>query len=282
MFDLPQNVHAVTLVMRGPVPWGYFGLNSVALLVAPGPTMLVSGRASEEGELCLAATATGVALSDCLGAIASGLGNEVFSWNEDSQLVASGGQSCLSLASGDAVGGGRLVLQDCAEAMEAGDGRSTFELTAQGQLKLTHMGNYCVVASPASARVEDCETASEAAEAADKFFPAAVAEFDARAAMAAQDTARLVQAAAARQGQLLTRLQDALPKLQTCKLAFARDATRAREALSLAQGARYAGARDTATAAVQRIETALPVDLAAVKGLLAATQQALAKAGMSQ
>ena len=109
-----------------------------------------------------------------------------------------------------------------------------------------------------------------------------MAEFDARAAMAAQDTARLVQAAAARQGQLLTRLQDALSKLQTCKLAFARDATRAREALSLAQGARYAGARDTATAAVQRIETALPVDLAAVKGLLAATQQALAKAGMSQ
>ena len=41
MFDAPLNVKAVTISMRMPMSWGYFGINSVALLAEPGPYMLV-------------------------------------------------------------------------------------------------------------------------------------------------------------------------------------------------------------------------------------------------
>jgi hypothetical protein len=41
MFDAPLNVKAVTISMRVPMSWGYFGINSVALLAEPGPYMLV-------------------------------------------------------------------------------------------------------------------------------------------------------------------------------------------------------------------------------------------------
>ena len=41
MFDAPLNVKAVTISMRAPMSWGYFGMNSVALLAEPGPYMLV-------------------------------------------------------------------------------------------------------------------------------------------------------------------------------------------------------------------------------------------------
>jgi len=41
MFDTPLNVKAVTISMRSPLSWGYFGINSVALLAEPGPYMLV-------------------------------------------------------------------------------------------------------------------------------------------------------------------------------------------------------------------------------------------------
>ena len=41
MFDAPLNVKAVAISMRAPMSWGYFGINSVALLAEPGPYMLV-------------------------------------------------------------------------------------------------------------------------------------------------------------------------------------------------------------------------------------------------
>ena len=41
MFDAPRNVKAVTIVMRSPQSWGYFGINSAVLIAEPGPVMLV-------------------------------------------------------------------------------------------------------------------------------------------------------------------------------------------------------------------------------------------------
>lgn len=41
LFDAPKNVKAVTISMRAPLSWGYFGINSVALLAEPGSYMLV-------------------------------------------------------------------------------------------------------------------------------------------------------------------------------------------------------------------------------------------------
>ena len=41
MFDSPSTVKAVAISMRSPGSWGYYGINSVALLATPGPFMLV-------------------------------------------------------------------------------------------------------------------------------------------------------------------------------------------------------------------------------------------------
>ena len=40
MFDEPRNVKAVTITMRSAQSWGYFGINSVALIAEPGTFML--------------------------------------------------------------------------------------------------------------------------------------------------------------------------------------------------------------------------------------------------
>lgn len=44
MFESPTALQAMTVVMRRPRPWGYFGLNSASMLALPGPSLLV-GRA---------------------------------------------------------------------------------------------------------------------------------------------------------------------------------------------------------------------------------------------
>ncbi len=38
MFDAPRNVKAVMIAMRSPRSWGYFGINSAALVAEPGPS----------------------------------------------------------------------------------------------------------------------------------------------------------------------------------------------------------------------------------------------------
>merc|ERR1711970_1249355 len=72
MFDAPRSVKAVSVTMRSPQSWGYFGINSAALIAEPGPFMLVSGITSTDGEQCLVAGASGIPLEPCLEAIAAG------------------------------------------------------------------------------------------------------------------------------------------------------------------------------------------------------------------
>ena len=41
MFDIPRNIKAVTIVMRSTQAWGYYGINSAAIISEPGPFMMV-------------------------------------------------------------------------------------------------------------------------------------------------------------------------------------------------------------------------------------------------
>merc|ERR1711920_835200 len=113
---------------------------------------------------------------------------------------------------------GRLTLQDCTEALEAGDGRSTFELTAAGQLKFKHLGGYCVAASQNGLHMQDCGAEDVASQ--DKFFLSAVPEFDPARGAAAADLATLLRAAAARQSALTAKLKEVIPRLGSCAVAL--------------------------------------------------------------
>jgi len=144
MFDAPRHVKAVTIAMRTPQSWSYFGINSAALITEPGPLMLVSGITSAAGEQCLIADASEINLAPCLEAIATGTGKEVMQFDQDGQLVSMMDGSCLTLLNGDAAGGGVLAMQECGASASSGDGRTSFVVAPNGQLKLPRMGNYCV------------------------------------------------------------------------------------------------------------------------------------------
>ena len=155
MFDAPRTVKAVTIVMRSAQSWGYFGLNSAALIAQPGPFMLVSGITSAVGEQCLVTGAGGVHLEPCLGAIAGGDGREVLQQDEDGRIVNLADGTCLFLADGDTTGGGLLTMEPCSTSVESGDGRGVFAMTPSGQVKMPQLGNYCLTMAGDSAADTD-------------------------------------------------------------------------------------------------------------------------------
>ena len=188
----------------------------------------------------------------------------------------------MSLASGAADSGSRLALEDCTEALEAGDGRSVFELTAAGQLKFPHMGNYCVVVAPSGlVSVQDCSVAEDSAGGQDKFFATAVSELDPTRAAAAADMAALLSAATARQAALVAKLREALPVLEECKLALSTHSSHVRPNLALGQvggKAAQASEGDAAARAIGEMYASLGVDMDSIKSLIDDSARALSVA----
>ena len=272
MFESPRNAQTVTVMMRSVQPWGYFGISSAALIVEPGPVMLVSDAGVAVGETCLVARAGRVQAEPCIQAIAAGEGEEVFSFNERSQLVAAQSRSCVVLEEGSAAPGrGSLLLSACAEAWEASDGRSTFELTPAGQLRLPEQGDVCVLASGHGVWAGTCS------DEAGGFALASVPEVDAVPAWAAKDAARLVTAAVARQRGLLERLRAAQPRVTGCHLTPVGNASFAGVASSTkeATGGSAAGSEGHAEDVVGVVSAALAVDLTGVAELVAESAEAM-------
>jgi hypothetical protein len=165
MFDAPLNVKAVTISMRVPMSWGYFGINSVALLAEPGPYMLVSGITSAVGEQCLTnAGSLGVVPEPCLEAIAAGDGREVMKFDADGQIVSMKDGLCMTLVDGDTTSGGSIQMEECSSSVESSDGRSVFATTPTGQMKMPRLGNYCLTMSgDGAARIDIASSADVSA-----------------------------------------------------------------------------------------------------------------------
>ena len=278
LFESPVSVRALTIVMRSPMPWSYFGISDVSLLVdAAFPSMLVGSAPSAMGdEMCLVSSDGVVAMAPCLSAVAGGDGREIFQFS-DGALMNAASKTCVTLANGDAVAG-KMVMAACPE--EVGDGRSVFELTSKGQLKLG-VGNFCVVATPAGVSVQDCAEAE--AGAAGKFFQAGVPEFDPSAALGVKYGAAMLKAAAERQSGLLTKLQAALPTLSGCNFAMLKSSAGRPAAFNsmrrgqAAHSSRIA-AKGSALDAVAEIYPAFGVDRAAVAAVIADSSSALSAA----
>ena len=103
MFSAPYTVKAVTVVMRSPSSWQYFGISDAVLLATPGPVMLVSGVTATGGEQCVVVGGRGdLTVEPCLDAIAAGDGREVFVLGDDGLIANLAAQRCVTLADGDA------------------------------------------------------------------------------------------------------------------------------------------------------------------------------------
>merc|ERR1712154_659812 len=159
--------------------------------------MGASGSA-DGGDRCLVADGRTVGVLGCLDAIASGSGAEVFAFNSASQLVSALSGLCVSVANGG------LSMQDCEEAIDAGDGRSTFLLSPSSRLQ--SRTGYCLAASEGGASASPCSVVDQG----DGVAMVAVPGLDLATAAPAQDAAALLRAAAARQSNLLQQLKKSL------------------------------------------------------------------------
>lgn len=262
MFDAPQDVKSLAIVMRSPKSWGYFGINDAALLVKPGPSMLVLGAAPNEGEMCLVASSEGIAVRACLDAISAGSGEEIFRFG-NSQLVSVATGACVSLVSSST--GLQPALLDCRAAEDASDGRSQVSLTEGGQLKWAALGNYCLVAGSSGLSAAACDVVDEMT-----FRLAAVQEFDPSLAEGLRDAAGLLQASVLRQSTLLQQLQR---RASSCSFMVAgENMTRGQDMkeVLMALG-------DPALEVSSKISSSFGIDLDAAKSLLAESKSTLTK-----
>lgn len=262
MFDVPQNVKKLAVVMRSPKPWGFFGINDVSALVQPGPSMLVSG-AADGGELCLVADGETVGVRGCLDVMASGSGTEVFNFSPASQLVSAVSGECISIANGG------LSMQDCEGAVDAGDGRSTFVITPPARVQ--SKTGYCLSADAVGASAVPCSVDQGSGVTME-----AVPGLDLAAAATVEDAAALLRAAAARQTNLLGQLKSSL---QACHGLMANSSLPLQDTPLMALSHRAHSAFSSPTAeASQRIDAAVQIDLSAVKALIAESKATLAAA----
>jgi len=262
MFDAAKNVKALTIAMRSPMSWQYFGINDLALIVEPFPFMLVSGGTSTAGEECIVAADGELRTAPCLDAIAEGSGSEVFQFQGEGQISNLASNQCATLENNDPQLGGKLAMGSC-------NSGASFAMAPNGQVKLQPMGNYCVVASATGVTVEDCSEGVSG----DKFFQVAVSEFDPNAAATLKNGASLLNAAAKRQQALLSQLQASLPG---CNLMqhIVQNSTHMKAQASFRQLGRVRGA-DAAADAVSRIYGLAGIDFAALGELVSASNRLL-------
>lgn len=262
LFKNVQSAKVVTIVMKGLMPWGYFGLSDVSLLTTGEEAfMIVKTSSSHDLEDCVIASGRGVSAQTCADAVAAGDGRDVFKF-QDGNLIHSRSGLCVAFAGGV---GGRIDLQDCVVVSRADDGRASWRLTAEGQLKLTRSGNYCFSVSFEQAAVSDCGDVSQ------NFAFAVVPEIPLNFAALAQDQAALLVATAARQRRLLSDLQAQLSGLGACKLtadsfAARRNVTKMPLGVFVAQ--RKNGHEDATMHAIGKIYSSMGLDMASMKQLI--------------
>ena len=208
MFERAQKVKAVSIIMKSPMPWGYFGLSDVGLLTSGDESfMVVIGERSAGAERCLTVVDSDISVDSCLNSLASLDGREVFRFqNQRLMHVASG--LCVAAAGDDTY---QAALRDCGSSSESQMVRSVWELTANAQLKLPRMGDSCLALRGGRAIVNECGTSPE------KFFLAAVPEASVNEANVVTSSAKLLLASAARQRAALNKLRDLSPVLESCR-----------------------------------------------------------------
>ena len=177
------------------------------------------GRAAGDAERCLVAIGSTVGVAGCLDAVAAGDGREVFALSSERLVhVASG--LCASPLSAESK---TVSFHDCAKAARIDDGRFSWQLNSNGQLTSRGSGANCLVVLGNDVVLNDCDDATRAPDAADKFSLVAVPELNLDGARATRMGAELLSAAMDRQRHALSNLEGLLPSLATCKFgAFVR------------------------------------------------------------
>merc|ERR1712217_488608 len=138
-------------------------------------------------------------------------------------------------------------------------------------LNMKSAGNFCLDLTIAGTVIEDCTEAGV-------FSLVAVPEFDPRDATGAKAAFAMLRAAAKRQGELLSKLQAALPLLQSCQLPASLMNSVGQAGLATAMVQRVkeqVNVSGPAMDAISKIYPAADVDMANINQLVADTGAAL-------
>lgn len=204
-FQFPKSVNAksVTVLMRGPMQWGYFGISTVTAFSDAFHFMLVSGLAGST-EMCLTTEGRNLVAASCLEAIVSGTGKEIFNFASTRELQTNSGK-CLTLF------GSSLSVSDCSLT-----GPTHWEATADGQIR---QGKNCLAVLPNSkVAVRDCDEVAGTDEG--KLFQVAVPEHNPLTSAAARSMATLLNNAVHRQKHLLAKLEKSRLKCKGSSLVL--------------------------------------------------------------
>ena len=275
MFERVQNVKAVSIVMKSPMPWAYFGLNDVNLLTSGEESfMIVSGERLGGAEQCLTVVDSKIAVDSCLQSLASLDAREVFRF-QDQRLMHVASGLCVAAVGDDTY---QAALQDCGLSSDAHAVRSAWQLTANAQLKLPRMGDSCLTVRGGRAIVGECGASTE------KFFLAVVPEANVNEAISVTSGAKLLLASAARQRTALNDLRALKPVLESCRfVSLAKNATRGQKHYSakLSKEGDSVGAKHTlAMADFGGVYEALGVNTAEILQLITESSQELDEAGV--
>ncbi|KAL8451071.1 hypothetical protein Emag_002944 [Eimeria magna] len=110
----------------------YFGISEVSPLETGEPALMIPRDRCWRWE--------------AFSAVSHGIIQEIWVHNINKQLVSmrSAPKKCITLQDGNAEGGGAVVLTDCLSALEEGDGRSSWTVEPNSQLRLQKSGFYCM------------------------------------------------------------------------------------------------------------------------------------------
>lgn len=165
-FDHPVSAKAISIVMRGPGPAGYFGINQVAMLGdRDSPLMVVNGvkeaeaagaeppgaegepesiseRILSKHECLVAEDESSVGMEKCQTALLSSDAGGVFKFNEQDQLEHAATGKCVVVSNVSPDHDGQVELKDCLEGEDDEDFQ--WDLNDKGQLK-SRFGDYCLL-----------------------------------------------------------------------------------------------------------------------------------------
>ena len=275
MFGSEQKVKAVSIVMKSPMPWGYFGLNDVTLLTSGEESfMIVGGDRSNGAEQCLTVVGSEIVIDSCLDALAALDGREVFRFQQQRLVhVASG--LCVAAAGDNTF---HVELQDCAAGSVALAVRSVWQVTSNAQLKLPRMGNSCLTQRGGRPIVGECGMSS------DRFFLAVVPEANLNDAFAVRSSAKLLIASAARQRSALNDLRALAPIVDSCRfVSLAMNSTETSRLYNAKLSRKgdstmaVAGEENFGAAVLQRVYVALGVETDEVLKLISDSSRALSE-----
>ncbi|AFZ81067.1 hypothetical protein BEWA_004750 [Theileria equi strain WA] len=146
LFPRKVRTRSVQIKMKGQVN-DYFGISFVQFIGEENPLFRIQSGITSIEDMCLQVDDTGeVVLDSCISAIANLTFGDVWRYNDKKQLYNPVTNLCMTLENNIETDGGRIMMLPCTEKNgdDYNDGRNSWVLLPNNQIKLRRPGNLCL------------------------------------------------------------------------------------------------------------------------------------------